>query len=184
MKLLSHLFLLVAISLGTSSNALGASDTFARGSTEDETAVAAQTHKILDLLDAGDTGKAWDDAAKPLQQQTSRATFVAGTKSLRKAVGDVEARTLDGIGFAKDLEDAPPGRYAGVFVRTTFSTAGVVEEKIILLNQGGRWLLAGYFLKKRRSAERPKKLSVNSKLSFRAAHQVATGRRHGNAQAS
>jgi hypothetical protein len=118
------------------------------GSAEENAAVAAQTRKVVELIDAGELGAAWDQGAKQFQEATSRLVFIASIRSMRGLVGDVKRRTLQGIGFTHELQDAPPGQYAFAFFETDFANADGVAEKVVFFNQGGQWRLAGYFVKK------------------------------------
>ncbi|WP_374582856.1 DUF4019 domain-containing protein [Pseudoduganella sp.] len=149
MNSIRNLFIAFALLLGTSTFAKAAPNEFVLGSAEEEAAVAAQAQKAINLLDAGEHGKAWDHAAKPFQDSTSKPVFIAGIKSMRGLVGAVKTRSVRGIGFTKELQDAPAGHYAGVFFETTFANASALEERVVLFNQNGQWRLAGYFLKKR-----------------------------------
>ena len=119
------------------------------GPIEDEADVVAQARKAISLLDAGEYGKAWDQAAKPFQDSMPRLAFIADVKAMRGMVGDIKARSPQGIGFTRDLQGAP-GHYAGALFETNFANASAVEEKLTFVNQNGQWRLAGYALKKRR----------------------------------
>jgi len=67
---------------------------------------------------------------------------------MRGAMGDLQSRKREAIGFVTDMPDAPPGRYAGAFFESTFARE-TVEEKAVFVRQGDAWRLVGYFMSKR-----------------------------------
>lgn len=121
---------------------------FEPGSPQDEAAVAMQVKDILRLLDSNETGAVWDGASTSLKQSTPRPAFIDGIKSLRDSVGELQSRTLKGVGFATDIPDSAPGRYAAAFFESRFAQA-TVEEKVVLVMQDGQWRVTGYFITKR-----------------------------------
>ena len=152
MNLTRTILLAMTLAVNGGMAAYAATNVFEKGSAEESAAVAAQAQRRIKSLDAGEHGQAWDQAARPFQELTPRPVFIAGIKSMRGMVGEAKARAILGVGFTKELQDAPPGYYAAVVFETNFANANGVEEKLVFFNQNGQWRLAGYFLKKRTAA--------------------------------
>jgi hypothetical protein len=121
----------------------------ARATTAEE--AAAPTEAALTFLatvDAGDYEKTWADVSPGLRNATNKTTWLLLLRTNRAALGTLQGRKRVGAGFADNLKDAPPGRYAVVAFESTFANT-TIEEKIAMVFIDNAWKIAGYHMKKR-----------------------------------
>lgn len=143
------LALAFALALSACSAVTASPDYFVRGPADEEDRVIAQAQALIQGLDAGAYGRAWDQASTLFQTQTPRSPFVTGMASLRGRWGDPGARSVRAVGFSATVKGAPPGAYAAVLFATAFAQGIEAEEKLIVTLQDGQWRLAGYFIRTR-----------------------------------
>jgi len=78
----------------------------------------------------------------------SRETWNKKLSAMREPFGAVVERTREDIVYADPGDDMPAGEYVVVTFATTFRFKELARETVTLLQeQGGEWLVAGYFLK-------------------------------------
>src|SRR5690606_25081019 len=103
---------------------------------------------VAALFDEGRFAESWAMAGPILESQTSEQEWARHVAMLRKPLGAAGKRTIEGFGFPKELEDAPPGEYGLIGVRTDFANAEAVQEKFVFQRVEGEWKLVGYWLSK------------------------------------
>jgi hypothetical protein len=104
---------------------------------------------VAAMFDDGRFAESWSLVGPILESQTSQEAWARHVATLRKPLGAAGKRTIEGFGFPKELEGAPPGEYGLIGVRTDFANAKSVEEKFVFQRVGGKWKLAGYWLSKK-----------------------------------
>ncbi|WP_162125758.1 DUF4019 domain-containing protein [Pseudoxanthomonas wuyuanensis] len=114
---------------------------------QEEVRAAART--IAALFDEGRFAESWALAGPVLKSQTSQQEWARHVATLRKPLGAAGKRTIEGFGFPKELDGAPPGEYGLIGVRTDFTNANAVEEKFVFQRVGTEWKLIGYWLSKK-----------------------------------
>ena len=111
----------------------------------DEMAVMA-ARDWLALVDAGQFGDSYDQAGELYRNAAPRDQWANGLGAMRKPLGDVSQRNLKSVVVAKDLPNAPAGKY----VIATFDTAFQQQPKPMwevvtsFLYPGGQWKVVGY----------------------------------------
>lgn len=113
---------------------------------QEEVSAAART--VAALFDEGRFAESWALVGPVLESQTSQQEWARHVATLRKPLGAAGKRTIGGFAFPKEMDDAPPGEYGLIGVRTDFANANAVEEKFVFQRVGTEWKLIGYWLSK------------------------------------
>ena len=102
----------------------------------------------LELLDQGQYGQAWDQAAPLVQKNITRAKWEGLLKQLAAKTGPAGQRKLLRSQAMTNPPDAPPGNYVLLTYAPGFPKSPMTLEQLAL-RQGpqGQWRVAGYFLK-------------------------------------
>jgi hypothetical protein len=107
---------------------------------------AAQTW--LHLLDAGDYGASWDQAAPLLQQAVTKPAWVAAAHQARDPFEPFGDRTFSEATYQATLPNAPPGPYVIVKYQTAVSGGRTVTETVVPMRlPDGSWRVSGYFVR-------------------------------------
>lgn len=107
----------------------------------------ATAMKWLALIDAGDYGKSWDLAAKPLQSSVTRASWILGMNSARRFYGKVLARKFKDTIYAANPPGFVPGEYEIVHFKVRLANRGQATEVVSMeLQSNGQWVVAGYHI--------------------------------------
>jgi hypothetical protein len=114
---------------------------------DDKSAVDA-AKKWLEIVDKGNTGPLWDDAAKPLKTSVTRAKWISGLRDARKPYGRLESRRMTKFARTHDLPEAPSADYAIVEFDSTFAKGRKAAEQVIwMLESDGVWRVSGYYIR-------------------------------------
>ena len=111
-----------------------------------ELAARAAAEKWLALLDAGDYGKAWDQAAKTFRERVKREQWVESLPKTRGALGAAKSRTVEVSSFKPSLPGMPAGDYVTVRFSTNFEKKNDAQELVTLVLEDGAWRPLGYGL--------------------------------------
>jgi hypothetical protein len=102
----------------------------------------------LALIDAGNFGTSWDEAADIFQQHIAKTAWASAAANARTPLGAVISRKLASARYAKTLPGAPDGEYVVIQFSTHFehkadATEFVTPERA----KDGSWKVSGYFIK-------------------------------------
>jgi hypothetical protein len=111
-----------------------------------ELAARAAAEKWLAILDAGDYGKAWDQAAKTFRERVKREQWVESLPKSRGALGAVKSRSVEVSSFKPSLPGMPAGDYVTVRFSTNFEKKNDAQELVTLVLEDGAWRPLGYGL--------------------------------------
>lgn len=107
---------------------------------------AAQTW--LALLDAGEYGKSWREAASYFQTLLSEGQWAGGLAGRRLKRGKALSRNLVVARYSPTVPGGSPGRYVFLLFQTQFEDKTSATETVVpMLDKDGRWKVAGYYLK-------------------------------------
>ena len=109
-----------------------------------ELAARAAAEKWLAILDAGDYGKAWDQAAKAFRDRVKREQWVESLPKTRGALGAVKSRSVEVASFKPSLAGMPDGDYVTVRFSTNFEKKNDAQELVTLVYEEGAWRPLGY----------------------------------------
>ena len=111
-----------------------------------ELAARAAAEKWLAILDAGDYGTAWDQAAKAFRDNVKREQWVESLPKTRGVLGAVKSRSAEVSSFKPSLPGMPEGDYVTVRFSTNFEKRNDAQELVTLVYEGGVWQPLGYGL--------------------------------------
>ena len=102
----------------------------------------------LSIMDSGQYGKSWDEAAKFFQRSIPRDQWEKVSTDVREPFGRVESRLLATLLYTTSLPGAPDGEYVVIQYQTSFSNKKNALETITPMKESdGRWRVSGYFIK-------------------------------------
>jgi uncharacterized protein (TIGR03067 family) len=111
--------------------------------TSEDAKIAAATQVAddwLKLVNAGDYGQAWDQAAKFLQKLISKEDYAALSGPVYKSLGKLQSRTVAKRQYTKTPPIVPPGEYVVIEYKSKYENwANVVETVVPSLGPDGRW---------------------------------------------
>lgn len=116
---------------------------------EEQTEPALKAAKAwLALVDEGEYGKSWEEAAPFFKQAVSRAQWESAVRAVREPLGKLESREMLGARFTTTLPGAPDGEYVVIQFKTRFARkAEAVETVTPMKDEKGAWRVSGYFVK-------------------------------------
>jgi hypothetical protein len=102
----------------------------------------------LALVDQGNYGQSWEEAASFFQSKVSKADWQNALQQVRLPLGAAGNRSLMGSMYQTDLPGAPKGEYVVIQYKTEFAgTSQFIETITPTLDKDGTWRVSGYFIK-------------------------------------
>jgi hypothetical protein len=102
----------------------------------------------LALIDSGQYGRSWDDAALIFKTSVSKADWENMCRSVRAPLGSVKSRTVKSATFTRTLPGAPDGEYVVIQYDTRFENkASAVETVTPMHEKDGSWRISGYYIR-------------------------------------
>lgn len=121
---------------------------FAQNESAKREAAQRAAQSWLALVDHGDYGQSWQEAASSFQSSVSKTDWERDLQQVRTPLGEAGHRTLMGSIYQSDLPNAPKGEYVVIQYRTEFAGIGPAIETITpTLDKDGKWRVSGYFVK-------------------------------------
>jgi hypothetical protein len=119
----------------------------AADSAADPAPVAAAV-QWLELMDRGNYGEGWEQAASYLQGIVMKDDLVKALKAVRTPLGAVISRRLRSAQTATSLPGMPDGIYVVIQYDTVFARKKKAIETITPMREsGGAWRVAGYYIR-------------------------------------
>ena len=102
----------------------------------------------LALVDQGNYGASWDEAAAMFKEKVPRAQWVAMAGKARSPLGALASRSLIGARFMRELPQAPDGEYVVIQYSASFAKkAKAVETVTPMKDPDGVWRVSGYYVR-------------------------------------
>ena len=121
---------------------------FAQDEAAKREAAQLSARSWLALVDRGDYGQSWQEAASFFQSKISKADWEKVIQQVRAPLGAAGSRTLMGALYQSDLPGAPKGDYVIIQYKAEFASGGTFIETITpVLDKDGKWRMSGYFIK-------------------------------------
>lgn len=112
----------------------------------DEAKAASQAW--LAVVDTGDYGKSWDEAAALFRQRVTKAEWEKAVGKVRDETGAMKTRELESTQPEHKLPGVPDGDYVVMKYHSSFAKyASVTETVAAMRDADGTWRVAGYFVK-------------------------------------
>lgn len=118
----------------------------ARAQDSPEKAAQAAAEKWLAVVDAGNYGQAWDEAASAFKAALTKEQWIDAVGKARGVFGKLESRKALGARLVHELPKAPPGDYVVLHYEAKFP--GVAADEIItpMKEADGAWKVSGYYI--------------------------------------
>ncbi len=117
----------------------------AEGNSEVEATLAAE--QWLSLVDSGQAGASWDEAASLLRDVLEKPQWQAALAATRQRLGGLRARRPLSRASMSALPGVPRGEYVVIRYESDFENKpGAVETITPMRDQDGAWRVAGYFI--------------------------------------
>ena len=100
----------------------------------------------LAIVDAGDYGGSWENAASFFKTQVTKEQWTAALKQVRDKLGKTKTRTLKNATYTETVPGAPPGKYV-VFDYSATYDSGTFAETVVTSLEKDTWKVSGYFVK-------------------------------------
>ena len=102
----------------------------------------------LAMVDAGQYGDSWDQAAAFFQSKVIKEKWERALQSTRAPLGGVQSRQLTSATYTTDLPNAPKGEYVVLQYRTSFTNMKPAVETVTPMKEAdGTWKVSGYFVR-------------------------------------
>jgi hypothetical protein len=112
-----------------------------------EDAAQAAAESWLRIVDAGNYGSSWDEAATGFKATVTKERWTEAVARARAPFGGLTSRKV----AARQATDNPPGAPAGKYVVVQFTTAleksPAVETVTLMLDGDRGWRIVAYFIK-------------------------------------
>lgn len=121
-----------------------------KGSTEakqSEAAAFEAAQAWLELIDSGNYGESWEEAAAYFRGQVGKEQFVQAMEATRPPLGELVKRELSSKEYRTALSGAPDGHYMVALFRTSFTGKQDAVETVTAMLDSDEWRVAGYFIK-------------------------------------
>jgi len=119
------------------------------GSNARRSGVPPAAQSVLDTamqdIDAGNYDKVYQDAADEWRNQVSLEDSRTKMQQMRDSMGKVRTRALQSAREEQTSTAPVPGHSLTAFYQTTFDK-GPGMEAFVLIEHGGRWYLAKYYV--------------------------------------
>ena len=141
MKFLSTLAISLCLFAGPAAQAQDAAS---------EAPAKAAALQWLALSDAGNYAATWEQAAKSLQSQLPKATWLSLMQTHRAPKGALKSRQFSQAMFTKTWQGLPDGEYGVLQFNATFERPPALAETVMLQKDAdGVWRVNGYLIKPR-----------------------------------
>ncbi len=113
-----------------------------------ETAAMKAAESWLALVDKGEYGKSWSEAAGYFKGAVQEEKWEGMIRPIRKPLGKVLSRKVKGKQYMTSMPGAPDGEYVIIQFDTSFEKkAAAIETVTPVLDDDGKWRVSGYFIK-------------------------------------
>jgi opacity protein-like surface antigen len=139
---MKRLFAAVALASLASLATVRAAD---RDAAADATAAA---RAWLSVVDAGNYGQSWDEAAEPFKHNITKSQWERAVGSVREQTGAMKTRTLESAEPTHHLPGVPDGDYVVIVYHSSFAKAATATETVTPMRDAdGQWRVAAYRVK-------------------------------------
>ncbi len=112
-----------------------------------ETAAEAAAANWLALVDAGEYGRGWTQAADYMRRVTAEPVWASSVAHARAICGALKSRRLTSAYATSNLPDSPPGHYVVIHYASRFAHNSPATETLTLIEgPKGVWRVVGYYI--------------------------------------
>lgn len=119
------------------------------GCSQDKTTAAqGAASDWLKLVDSGNYGQSWDEAATVMKTMVAKEQWQQILQTNRAPLGTLVSRKLTSADYREELPGAPSGQYVVLQYVSSFEHRdSVIETATPTLDKDGRWRVSVYFVK-------------------------------------
>jgi hypothetical protein len=101
----------------------------------------------LELVDNGDYGGSWQEAAAYFKSAVTREGWEQAISGVRKPLGAVVSRKVKSKTYKTSLPGAPDGEYVVIQYDTAFENKRAAVETVTpMQDRDGTWRVSGYYV--------------------------------------
>jgi hypothetical protein len=101
----------------------------------------------LALVDAGDYGQSWKNAAAYFKKAVQKNQWNQTAAAAREPLGALVSRTLKSAAYVTSLPGAPDGEYVVIQFSSAFQNKIEATETVTpMLDKDGQWRVSGYYI--------------------------------------
>jgi hypothetical protein len=101
----------------------------------------------LELVDNGDYGGSWQEAAAYFKSAVTREGWEQAISGVRKPLGAVASRKIKSKTYTTSLPGAPDGEYVVIQYDTAFENKRAAVETVTpMRDRDGTWRVSGYYV--------------------------------------
>jgi hypothetical protein len=112
-----------------------------------EQAAQKAAEQWLAVVDAGNYGESWNQAAEFFKSQVTKDAWIQNVSSVRNQTGKLKSRAFKSARYTESLPNAPAGKYVILEYQSSFEAGSFVETVVPMQDTDGIWKVAGYFVK-------------------------------------
>ncbi len=102
----------------------------------------------LALVDAGEYGQSWEEAAVFFKSAVPKEDWERSLEAFRTPLGAVVSRSVTSATYATSLPGAPDGEYVVIQFETSFANKKAAVETVTpMKDPDGAWRVSGYYIK-------------------------------------
>lgn len=118
------------------------------GEPDKEKAAVAAAEKWLALVDAGQYGESWAQAAELFRNAVKQEQWEQSMHAVREPLGKLVSRTVKSSHYKTSLPGAPDGEYVVIQFSTSFEhKQSAIEAVTPMMDKDGQWRVSGYYIK-------------------------------------
>lgn len=119
-----------------------------RGQDQAEDAAQAAAEAWLKVVDEGNYGASWDQAAKLFQGAITKQQWERTAAGVRAPLGKLVSRKVKSRDYREKLPGVPDGKYVVIQFDTVFENkSSAVETVTPMLDPDGVWRVSGYYIR-------------------------------------
>ncbi|MEW6749623.1 MAG: DUF4019 domain-containing protein [Candidatus Latescibacterota bacterium] len=125
----------------------GGSEEATGGTARAEEAAVDAAQAWLELVDSGNYGESWEEAAAYFRGAVAKEEHVHSLEAVRAPLGELVSRELATKGYHTALPGVPDGRYVVAQFRASFAGKQEALETVTAMLDSDEWRVAGYYIK-------------------------------------
>lgn len=112
-----------------------------------ENQAQAKAEAWLALVDSAQYSQSWTQASAFFRAHVDEPKWTQMVGAAVGPMGAKKSRTFKSIVLMKTMPGAPDGNYAVLRFDATFANKAAAVETITMMDEGGEWRMAGYFIR-------------------------------------
>ncbi len=108
----------------------------------------ASARQWLQLIDNGEYGKSWDEAAEIFRNVVPKEQWLGSMNAFRTPLGKLISRSLKSKKYETSMPGVPDGKYVIIQFESSFQNKkSTIETVTPKLCKDGKWRVSGYYIR-------------------------------------